>query len=221
MRAWSPRDPRRQAWMRAVPLAALALALGLLAMGAFQALRPPAAPPVWHDLAAAMETLRSDPAPEACAKLTGDERLTCLLYAADRGVHVGDAAVVRAVCVAMDDASWKQSCLLDALAIDPSLSLVAYIDACETETPLYTFHCAAHARNRMELAPREVPLAPESKPSELVRVFPILVDGHSNAENVVAARAFGELLDGSGEPESECAKIPAAWAPACVEGFRL
>lgn len=174
----------------------------------------------WEGLREAMAALRQGGSAEVCEAVVAPEaRLDCLQYAASVALQRLDVGAVRAACAAMGEAAWRQSCVMDALAIDPTLDLAGYVDACEAEVPLYAFHCETHARNRMEARDNEIPLVAEAHPERLAGVFPVLVHGHTDAENVITARAFGVRLRASGRPVSDCDGLDALLAPACVAGW--
>lgn len=175
----------------------------------------------WAGLRTAMTALRRGADVSACDAVgDGAPRLDCLQYAQSIGVQQLDPAVVRSACDRMTDAHWRQSCLMDALTIDPALDLVSYAHACEQQVPLFAFHCYSHARNRLEERQREVPLAPEAQPDQLVQVFPRLVDDHTDPEKAVTARAFGKRLRAFGEGEDDCTTIDAMLVPYCLQGHR-
>lgn len=195
---------------------------GVLCALAAAALRPPGAGDAagWAGLRAAMDTLRQGGGVEACDAVSAPEAtLDCLQFAAAVGLQRRDLAAVRAACARMEDPAWQQSCRMDALAIDPTLDLVGYVDTCEADVPLYAFHCETHARNRMEARVDELPLVDEAHPERLAAVFPRLVHGHTDPENVVTARAFGARLRASGRPVSDCDGLDALLKPPCVAGW--
>lgn len=169
----------------------------------------------WTPLPPAMTALRSGAPASTCDDVAdGPARVTCLLYAADVALHHGDVVRLREVCGRLPDETWRQSCSMDALGIDPALDLVAYVEACDRAVPLYTFHCISHARNRLEGLPGELPLAPEARPADLVRVFPTLAHDPDPAANEVAAGAIGARLSAFGQPISACDALdPLARTP--------
>ncbi|MSP55354.1 MAG: hypothetical protein EXR69_07105 [Myxococcales bacterium] len=174
----------------------------------------------WRTLAEALVKVRADGDSAVCEGVAvGAPQLNCLLVAADRALHVNDLAALTATCGRMPDPVWKESCLLDAIAIDPTLSLVTYVDRCEAMTPTLAFHCESHARNRMKLFPREIPLAAEEHPEDMVRVFPKLVYQHTVPENEETAAAFGARLSEFGRPATDCLKIEVSLQAACTLGF--
>ncbi len=203
--------------------AALLVGSGVfVAIGAWRALHPVDAAPGtdWGGLRVAMRAMRGGADVSACdAVAEGAPRLDCLQYAASLGVQARDAAAVRAACAGMTDAPWRQSCLMDALGVDPALDVVSYVEACEEQVPLYAFHCETHARNRMEERQGEVPLAPEARPDKLVTVFPKLVFHHTDPENVLTARAFGKRLRSAGVAVDGCSSVDAALVAPCQQGF--
>lgn len=210
---------RTRSWPLVIGAAALT---GVLCALAAAALRGAGAGDAasWATLRTAMDTLRQGGGVAACDAVTEPEaRLDCLQYAASVALQRRDVAAVRAACAGMAEPAWRQSCVMDALAIDPTLDLVGYVAACEADTPLYAFHCETHARNRMEARDDELPLVAEAHPDQLARVFPVLVNGHTDAENVVTARAFGARLRASGRPVTDCDGLDALLKPPCVAGW--
>lgn len=174
----------------------------------------------WRTLADALLKVRAGADSAVCEGVAaGAPRLNCLLVAADHALHANDLAALTATCGRMPDAVWKESCLLDAIAIDPSLSLVNYVETCEVMTPTLAYHCESHARNRMKRFPREIPLAAEERPEDMVRVFPKLVYQHTVPENEETAAAFGARLHEFGRPATDCEKIEPLLHAACARGF--
>lgn len=214
-----PRARRRR--LNTLSLGLLVVSALLVVFGGWRARTPGTPEPDWAGLRTAMTALRRGADVSACDAVgDGPPRLDCLQYAQSIGVQQLDPAAVRAACDRMTDAHWRQSCLMDALTIDPAQDLVSYVHACEQQVPLYVFHCESHARNRLEGRPREVPLAPEARPDQLVRVFKRLVTDHTDPEKAVIARAFGERLRLFGVAEGACATIDAMLVPYCLQGHR-
>ena len=216
------RSSRSHSAARIVPAVLMIGSLALIGFGAWRAVHSAPAPDAdWSTLPAAMRALREGAPVSACDPVPeGAPKLTCLQYAEGAAVLHKNVAGVRDACEAMTDEAWRQSCEMDALALDPTLNLVRYVDACEQRVPLYAFHCRTHARNRMEGRLNEVPLLTEDTPEQLVRVFPKLVENHTAAENVITARAFGARLRASGLPEYECANIDPVYTTPCFLGYR-
>jgi hypothetical protein len=216
------RIARRRSAASAVPAALMIASLGLIGFGVWRAQREDGASEAdWSALPAAMQALREGAPVSACDPVSeGAPKLTCLQFAQGAAVQHKNLATLRAACEAMTEEAWRQSCLLDALALDPALNLVRYVDACEEQVPLYAFHCETHARNRMEGRLNELPLLAEDTPEQLVRVFPKLVANHTAVENAITARAFGARLRASGLPEHDCANIDPVYTPPCSLGYR-
>lgn len=208
--------------LRALPLIGMIVSTGSICLGAWlHTLDSAEASRLgWTPLSPVMAALRSGAPAAACEGVAdGPPRVTCLLYAADVALHRGDVTALREVCGRLPAGTWRQSCSLDALGIDPALDLVAYIDACDRAVPLYRFHCVSHARNRLEGLPGELPLAPEARPAELVRIFPTLALDPDPAANEVAARAIGARLSASGQPISACDALDPTLQAPCRERF--
>jgi len=203
-------------------LGLLIVSTGFVAFGLWRPVRPvDEAPEDWAGLRVAMTALRAGADVSACDAVgDGAPRLDCLQYAQSIGVQQLDPAMVRAACDRMTDANWRQSCLMDALTIDPALDLVSYVDACEEQVPLYVFHCDSHARNRLEERERELPLAPEARSDQLLRVFPRLVNDHTDPEKAVTARAFGKRLRAFEVGEAPCTALDPMLVPYCLQGHR-
>ncbi len=174
----------------------------------------------WTSLYDAIGVIKKGGDSTAClAVADGAPRLNCLLYAADHALHANDLTALRATCERMPDQTWKESCLLDAIDIDPALDLVGTVAACESETPALAYHCEGHVRNRMKLFPREIALAPEVHPEQMVGVFNKLVYDHTVPENEETAQAFGKRLHTFGRPIDDCGQIDASLQAKCRDGY--